>query len=57
MIDKECIKCGFYDEDFECTCPHADKWYACPLEPEPKAKDFTREEEEEGGDADAANNK
>ena len=21
MIDKECLKCGFYDEDFECTCP------------------------------------
>lgn len=55
MIDNECLKCGFYDEDFECTCPHADKWYACPLEPEPKAEDFMREEE--GGDADAANSK
>lgn len=30
-IDKRCFTCGFYDPDFECTCPHSDKWYACPL--------------------------
>ena len=28
-----CIKCGFWDSDYEgCTCPHSDKWYACPIE-------------------------
>lgn len=29
---KECYTCGFNDEDYGCTCPHADKWYACPIE-------------------------
>ena len=29
---KECYKCGFNDEDYGCTCPHSDKWYACPIE-------------------------
>jgi len=28
----ECIRCGFNDEDYGCTCPHSDKWYACPIE-------------------------
>ena len=28
----ECLKCGFNDEDYGCTCPHSDKWYACPIE-------------------------
>lgn len=28
----ECLKCGFNDEDHGCTCPHSDKWYACPIE-------------------------
>ncbi len=32
MVDKECRKCGFNDEDYGCTCPHSDKWYACPIE-------------------------
>ena len=27
----ECLNCDCYDEDFGCTMPHADKWYACPL--------------------------
>ena len=27
----ECTKCGFNDEDYGCTCPHFDKWYACPI--------------------------
>lgn len=45
MIDKKCLSCGFYDPDFECTCPSLDKWYACPLEPEPTPKDFMTQEE------------
>ena len=28
---KECCNCGFND-DYGCTCPHSDKWYACPIE-------------------------
>lgn len=28
----ECLNCGFHDEDYDCTCPHFDKWYACPIE-------------------------
>lgn len=28
----ECYECGFNDEDYGCTCPHSDKWYACPIE-------------------------
>ena len=27
----ECLGCGCYDEDFGCTMPSIDKWYACPL--------------------------
>lgn len=27
----KCDKCGFNDER-GCTCPHSDKWYACPIE-------------------------
>ena len=41
----ECLNCGFFDSDFEgCTCPSQDRWYACPLEPEPKIEDFMTEE-------------
>lgn len=29
---KECNICGFNDNDYGCVCPHADKWYACPIE-------------------------
>ena len=29
---KECRRCGFYDEDYGCTCPSQDRWYACPIE-------------------------
>lgn len=30
-----CKKCGFWDSDYEaCSCPHSDKWYACPIESE-----------------------
>lgn len=28
----ECTRCGFNDEDYGCTCPHSDRWYACPIE-------------------------
>lgn len=30
----KCLKCGFHDEDYGCTCPHSDRWYACPIESE-----------------------
>ena len=40
MIDNQCFSCDFYDSDFECICPSYDKWYACPLEPEPKPEEF-----------------
>lgn len=31
----ECYECGFWDSEREgCTCPHSDKWYACPIESE-----------------------
>lgn len=30
--DNECLYCDCYDEDFGCTMPSIDKWYACPLE-------------------------
>jgi len=28
----ECTNCGFNDENYGCTCPQFDKWYACPIE-------------------------
>lgn len=28
----ECIRCGFNDEDYGCTCNSSYKWYACPIE-------------------------
>lgn len=28
---KECANCGF-NEEGACSCPHSDKWYACPIE-------------------------
>ena len=31
---KKCRICGFYDEDYGCTCPSQDRWYACPIERE-----------------------
>lgn len=39
-IDRRCLTCGFYDPDFECTCPSYEMWYACLLSPEPAAEDF-----------------
>ena len=29
---KECDRCDFNNEDYGCTCPHSNKWYACPIE-------------------------
>ena len=29
---EECANCDFHEEDYDCTCPHSDKWYACPIE-------------------------
>jgi hypothetical protein len=49
-IDKRCYTCGFYDPDFTCTCPHSDKWYACPISPEPDwEKTIRRRNELEDG--------
>lgn len=45
MIDKECLGCGCYDSDLGCTCSSLDKWYVCPLEPEPQPEDFMTQEE------------
>lgn len=28
----ECFTCGCYYEDYGCTMPSCDKWYACPIE-------------------------
>lgn len=37
MNDNPCFECGcsWYDSDLGCTCPYGEKWYQCPLEPEP----------------------
>lgn len=43
--EDQCLTCDCYDPDRGCTMPSADKWYACPLEPEPTAEDFMTEEE------------
>lgn len=46
LNENPCVDCGFYDSDMGgCTCPSVDKWYACPLEPEPSLEDFMTEEE------------
>lgn len=29
---EECANCDFNNEDYGCTCPHSDKWYACQIE-------------------------
>ena len=29
---KDCFNCGFYDNDYGCTCSSSDLWYACPIE-------------------------
>lgn len=48
---KECYICGFNDEDYGCTCPHADKWYACPIEAQRNIKaleEYAERSEEDG---------
>lgn len=46
MRHNPCLDCGFYDSDMGCTCPSMDKWYACPLEPEPDWNEILKEMEE-----------
>ena len=29
---EDCANCDFNDEDYGCTCPYSDKWYACSIE-------------------------
>ena len=31
-VVEDCIMCGFYDSDYGCSCPSADRLYACPIE-------------------------
>lgn len=33
-------KCGWYDEDYGCTCSSLEKWYQCPMYTKPKQSDF-----------------
>lgn len=37
-------RCGWYDSDLGCTCPSLEKWYQCPLEPEPDWEEIMKEE-------------
>ena len=39
-------KCGWYDEDYGCTCSSLEKWYQCPMYPKPKQSDFGSRKEE-----------
>lgn len=45
MVKNDCFGYGFNDPDLGCTCPDMDRWYVCPLEPEPKPEDFVTEED------------
>ncbi len=49
FLDEPCILCGWYDSDFGCTCSPLEKWYQCPLEPEPDW-DAILKESYEGGE-------
>lgn len=40
--------CGWYDSDLGCTCPSLEKWYQCPLEPEPDWEEIMKEEKNHG---------
>ncbi len=45
----KCLYCDCYDEDFGCTMPSIDKWYACPLEKnEEKLKEIFNNERDYG---------
>lgn len=35
-----CLGYDCYDPDAGCTIPGAERWYACPLMPEPGPEDF-----------------
>lgn len=37
MVDKECRKCGWYDPEYECTCPPNEPWL-CRLDKEATAE-------------------
>lgn len=41
--------CGWYDSDLGCTCPSLEKWYQCPLEPEPDWEEIMKEEKKNHG--------
>ena len=41
-------RCGWYDSDLGCTCPSLEKWYQCPLEPEPDWEEIMKEEKNHG---------
>ena len=48
--ENPCLDCGFYDEDYGCTCFSLDKWYNCPIEKlsdEELEKIFTEQEKKE----------
>lgn len=36
-----CLGHGCYDPDLGCTIPASDRWYACPLQPDPGPEDFS----------------
>ena len=35
-----CLGHGCYDPDLGCTIPAIDRWYAYPLQPDPRPEDF-----------------
>lgn len=43
-----CYGYDCYDPDLGCMIPGQDRWYACPLEPEPALEDFGISEQKEG---------
>lgn len=43
-------RCGWYDSDLGCTCPSLEKWYQCPLEPEPDWEEIMKEEKKTMGE-------
>lgn len=36
--------CGWYESDYGCTWPGIEKWYQCPLEPEPDWDEIMKED-------------
>lgn len=35
-----CLGYDCYDPDTGCMIPGIDRWYACPLQPDPRPEDF-----------------